>query len=127
MPSSYFQTISDCSSINSTHIQANWTAIGSLNREEMNLLYSTLQTVNATMGTCFKQHFVTWWQLFACMYALVGLAGAFGNIYMIAIMFLKTSFRRCINFLLFNLCLSNLVKCLVVLPVSLYVLLIAHW
>lgn len=128
MPTGYWSSIAHCGDINHTHLDLNKTALDMLAPHEVEALGAALVSLNhSTAGTCIKPHFVSYWHVFVCLYAVIGLAGAFGNIYMIAIMFLETSFRRCINFLLFNLCLSNLVKSLVVLPVSLYVLLTAHW
>lgn len=76
---------------------------------------------------CIKPHFQHIWIVFAVLYAIVGVTGIAGNFYMIVLMYVESTFQRVINYLLFNLFLSDIFKCCILLPISLSVLLLKQW
>jgi hypothetical protein len=68
----------------------------------------------------------TIYPLFVTLYLLLTLIGTVSNVAMI-ISLLRKSRREALHGLMVNLALSDLVKCVLVLPVSLAVLLIHNW
>lgn len=117
---------------NSTFVP-NKTLLEQLNIEELQAMTIVItQLYTDSMGvapesSCIKPYFRHLWKFFVFMYSTVGLLGAAGNIYMIAVMTAETNFRRFVNYLLLNLSLCDVFKCLVVLPISMCVLLLKHW
>jgi hypothetical protein len=68
----------------------------------------------------------TIYPLFVTMYLLLTLIGTLSNVAMI-VSLLRKSQREALHGLMFNLAFSDLIKCVLVLPVSLAVLLIHNW
>ena len=130
-PLTYSKMISkwtECPDINQTHILPNITALQSLTKEELNSLNSALLNFGQVdSSSCIKSHFRPVWPLYILLYSSVAFFGAIGNIYMIITIISETSCKRFINFLLFNLCLSDLFKSIIVIPLSLIVLSLSHW
>ena len=61
-----------------------------------------------------QAHLRTWWPALVLVFLCVGLAGVGGNCFMIHSLVRQTKFRRLVNYLLFNLCISDLLKCILV-------------
>lgn len=117
---------------NNSSFQPNKTLLEQLNVDElqaMTLLISQIMvdSVYPPETPCVKPHFRHIWKFFIFIYSIVGVLGAAGNIYMITVMLAETNFRRFVNYLLLNLSLCDIFKCLVVLPLTLCVLLLKHW
>lgn len=82
---------------------------------------------NPDENLCIKPHFRYIWIFLAIIFITVGILALIGNLYMIFVMLTELSLRRFINFLLLNLCISDIIKCVAVLPTSQLLLLLRHW
>lgn len=103
------------------------------NEERAALLYYVLDPLkddsmaNSDENLCIKPHFRHIWIFLAIVFITVGILALIGNLYMIFVMLTELSLRRFINFLLLNLCISDIIKCVAVLPTSQMLLLLRHW
>lgn len=65
--------------------------------------------------------------LFIFLYALIILVGTVGNIYMMTTILKRRLYRDPTYYFICNLAISNLIKCILVLPITLANLLILNW